>query len=84
MEVPIQSMVEDCTDWASKLHSDCTDDLQLTLVINEAQPPQSGTCVESIGEETDITIYDLLGRRVSEGQKVPHGIYIQNGKKIIR
>ena len=84
MEVPIQSMVEDCTDWASKLHSDCTDDLQLTLVINEAQPPQSGTCVESIGEETDITIYDLLGRHVSEGQKVPHGIYIQNGKKIIR
>lgn len=75
----IQSLVEDCTHWASQ-YSDLTDDLTGQWFINEPLPE---TPVENVTDsEEDGAIYDLLGRRVTE----PHyrGVYIQNGKKIIK
>lgn len=75
----IQSLVEDRTHWASQ-YSDLTDDLTGQWFINEPLPK---TPVENVTDsEEDGAIYDLLGRRVTE----PHyrGVYIQNGKKIIK
>ena len=75
----IQSLVEDRTHWASQ-YSDLTDDLTGQWFINELLPE---TPVENVTDsEEDGAIYDLLGRRVTE----PHyrGVYIQNGKKIIK
>ncbi|MBR2487055.1 MAG: metallophosphoesterase [Paludibacteraceae bacterium] len=75
----IQSLVEDRTHWASQ-YSDLTDDLTGQWFINEPLPE---TPVENVTDsEEDGAIYDLLGRRVTE----PHyrGVYIQNGKKIIK
>lgn len=76
----IQSLVEDRTHWASEYHSDKTDDLNVILMVNEAQDE---TSVEVLQEnEVDMTMYDILGRQV-RGEDYS-GIYIQNGKKIIK
>jgi len=75
----IQSLVEDRTHWAT-LYSDLTDDLMGQWVINEAIPYSS---VENVtNAAADGVIYDILGRRVTD--KAKHGIYIENGKKIIK
>lgn len=75
----IQSLVEDRTHWAT-LYSDLTDDLMGQWVINEAIPYSA---VENVTNAVaDGVIYDILGRRVTD--KAKHGIYIENGKKIIK
>lgn len=75
----IQSLVEDRTHWAT-LYSDLTDDLMGQWVINEAI---SYSAVENVtNAAADGVIYDILGRRVTD--KAKHGIYIENGKKIIK
>ena len=75
----IQSLVEDRTHWAT-LYSDLTDDLMGQWVINEAIPYSA---VENVtNAAVDGVIYDILGRRVTD--KAKHGIYIENGKKIIK
>lgn len=75
----IQSLVEDRTHWAT-LYSDLTDDLMGQWVINEAI---SYSAVENVtNAAADGMIYDILGRRVADTTQ--HGIYIQNGKKIIK
>lgn len=75
----IQSLVEDRTHWAT-LYSDLTDDLMGQWVINEAIPYSA---VENVtNAAADGVIYDILGRRVTD--KAKHGIYIENGKKIIK
>lgn len=76
----IQSLVEDRTHWASPMYSDQTDDLLGKWVINEVL---SYTKVENVVHSgVNGTIYDVLGRRVTD--KAKHGIYIENGKKIIK
>ncbi len=43
------------------------------------------TGVDAIGDGRDeAPIYDLNGRRIYNTRNLPHGIYIQNGKKIYR
>ena len=80
MKESVQSLVEDRTHWASSYHSDRTDDLHLTLVINEPQPT---TALHSLGNGgSDMPMYDILGRRVTDN--LWHGFYIQNGKKFIK
>lgn len=75
----IQSLVEDRTHWAT-LYSDLTDDLMGQWVINEAI---SYSAVENVtNAAADGVIYDILGRRVTD--KAKHGVYIENGKKIIK
>lgn len=75
----IQSLVEDRTHWAT-LYSDLTDDLMGQWVINEAIPYSA---VENVtNAAADGVIYDILGHRVADTTQ--HGIYIQNGKKIIK
>ena len=44
---PVQSLVEDVTNWASKTHSDCTDDLHPRLVVNA---PQNFEAIEQVEE----------------------------------
>ena len=76
----IQSLVEDRTHWASTMFSDQTDDLLGKWVINEVL---SYTKVENVVHSgVNGPIYDVLGRRVTD--KAKHGIYIENGKKIIK
>lgn len=76
----IQSLVEDRTHWASPMYSDQTDDLLGKWVINEGL---SYTKVENVVHSgVNGPIYDVLGRRVTD--KAKHGIYIENGKKIIK
>lgn len=76
---PVQSLVEDVTLWSSSLYSNQTDDLHPTLHVNASQQE----AVENVrmGIEDD-TIYDILGRPVTDPSQ--HGVYIQNGQKIIR
>ncbi len=76
----IQSLVEDRTHWASPMYSDQTDDLLGKWVINEGL---SYTKVENVVHSgVNGPIYDVLGRRVTD--KAKHGVYIENGKKIIK
>jgi 3',5'-cyclic AMP phosphodiesterase CpdA len=76
---PVQSLVEDVTLWSFSMYSDQTDDLHPMLRINSSQQE----AVENVrmGIEDD-TIYDILGRPVTDPSQ--HGVYIQNGQKIIR
>ena len=76
---PVQSLVEDVTLWSLSMYSDQTDDLHPMLRINSSQQE----AVENVrmGIEDD-TIYDILGRPVTDPSQ--HGVYIQNGQKIIR
>ena len=81
-KVAIQSLVEDRTDWASN-YSDQTDDLRVKLRISEEQQM---TYIDNtiILNEGDMSIYDILGRRIADGQSLIRGvIYIQNGKKFM-
>lgn len=80
MKEPVQSLVEDRTYWASKYYSDVTDDLQVKLTINDAQ----STRIEHICAQENMAMYDILGRRVDTQQSLRQGVYIQNGKKIIK
>lgn len=77
-EEPMQSLVEDVTNWSSASFADRTDDLQLTLRINEARKD----AISHTYATDDDTLYDVLGRPME--QPTQHGVYIQNGKKIIR
>lgn len=80
MKESVQSLVEDRTHWASSYHSDRTDDLHLALVINEPRPT---TALHNLGDGgSDMPIYDILGRRVTDN--LWQGFYIQNGKKFIK
>lgn len=80
MKESVQSLVEDRTHWASSYYSDRTDDLHLALVINEPRPT---TALHNLGDGgSDMPIYDILGRRVTDN--LWHGFYIQNGKKFIK
>ena len=80
MKESVQSLVEDRTHWASSYHSDRTDDLHLVLVINEPRPT---TALHNLGDGgSDMPIYDILGRRVTDN--LWQGFYIQNGKKFIK
>lgn len=81
-EVPLRSLVEDRTNWGS-VYSDRTDDLSIQLRVNGQQ---DSTDVENIiiDDEVDMIIYDILGRRIADGQRlIPGMIYIQNGKKFV-
>lgn len=76
---PVQSLVEDKTDWKSAFYADRTDDLQLRLRING----RSREALDRIdAQEDDGAVYDMLGRRYNG--ELPHGVYIQNGQKIVR
>ena len=77
-EEPMQSLVEDVTNWSSASFADRTDDLHLTLRINEARKD----AISHTYATDDDTLYDVLGRPME--QPTQHGVYIQNGKKIIR
>lgn len=80
MKESVQSLVEDRTHWASTYYSDRTDDLHLALVINEPRPT---TALHNLGDGgSDMPIYDILGRRVTDN--LWQGFYIQNGKKFIK
>lgn len=76
---PLQSLVEDKTQWKSKNYWDVTDDLSIQLRINEARYDGLENAAD---RPSDGMMYDILGRPVS--QPVRHGIYIQNGQKIAR
>ena len=76
---PVQSLVEDKTDWKSAFFADRTDDLQVRLRIN-ARAREALDQIDS--QENDGAVYDMLGRRYNGG--LPHGVYIQNGQKIVR
>ena len=67
-EVPVQSLVEDKTHWESALYADVTDDLHLTLVINDAAPQG----VESVEDEMSRAVKYILN-----GQ-----LFIQKGDQI--
>ena len=77
---PVQSLVEDITIWTSQSWSVRTDDLRLTLRINTGRKD----AVENLQEQgtAESGTYDMLGRKVSH--PALHGVYIQNGQKIIR
>ena len=77
---PVQSLVEDRTQWKSKSYSDRTDDLHLTLRINASR--KDGVENIKASESADEGIYDMLGRKVNLPSQ--QGVYIQKGKKIIR
>jgi hypothetical protein len=67
------------TRWSLSMYSDQTDDLHPMLRINSSQRE----AVENVRTWTGgSTIYDILGRPVTEPSQ--HGVYIQNGQKIIR
>ena len=61
------------------------DDMYLTN--NDDYSPQESTAVNGVmadvGPATPL-LYDLSGRRISKGMGVKPGIYIQNGKKILK
>ena len=77
---PLQSLVEDVTNWADKKNYDRTDDLNLTLTINKPRKPSD---IDEVKEQSIVNdqLYDLLGRPVQCPEKGQ--LYIQNGKKII-
>ena len=79
-EEPLQSLVEDVTNWADKKNCDRTDDLNLTLTINKPRKPSD---IDEVKEQSIVNdqLYDLLGRPVQCPEKGQ--LYIQNGKKII-
>lgn len=83
MQQPIQSLVEDRTHWASNYYSDVTDDLEVKLTINEAQP-DTNTRIENTCAQADMVIYDILGRRLDSQEVLNQGVYIKNGKKFIK
>lgn len=79
----IQSLVEDRTNWSSIEYSDQTDDLSVKLRINKEQQTTKEENIK-VSSEVDMTIYDILGRRIADGQGlIPGMIYIQNGKKFV-
>lgn len=77
---PVQSLVEDKTHVFSNLYSDRTDDINVELTINEAIDIQAVETI--IPQQTTGTFYDIMGRAIS--QPTQRGVYIQNGKKVIR
>ena len=74
---PVQSLVEDRTNWISEQYSDVTDDLLLQLNTQE----KLDEALEYVKNCTEDVFYDLLGRPIAHPQK---GIYIHNGQKISR
>lgn len=76
---PLQSLIEDRTQWKSAHYSDRTDDLHPTLRINL---PRTDGVETTPAQPADGAFYDLLGRPIS--QPAPNGIYIHNGQKVVR
>ena len=56
------------------------EDVVLTVTVAAESNPD--TAIRSVEAETETVIYDLLGRRVEKMEK--GGIYIVNGKKVIK
>ena len=76
---PIQSMVEDVTNWTSVNYNDRTDDLRIVLTVNTP----GDTPIENIWENaSDATVYDLMGRPVSDPSSTGE-IYLQKGRKFM-
>lgn len=78
-KMSIQSLVEDRTHWTSTYYSDCTDDLQVTLTINDSQ---AMTALENINDARVKGLYDILGRCILGGRHNKGQIYIQDGVKV--
>lgn len=74
------------------LESGCMYDIEYTLYDKDGENLYDGTVslignhgtgIEAIASDSkDVKVYDLLGRKVS-GEKLPAGIYVINGKKVI-
>ena len=77
-ETPVQSLVEDVTQWNTK-DANRTDDLHLTLTVGDGKNEEAIRYIES--GRTDGAIYDILGRKVA--QPIQGGVYIQDGKKVV-
>ena len=78
-KAPVQSLVEDVTQWG-KQWANRTDDLHLTLTVGNGKEEEAIRNVTPL--MTDGAVYDILGRRVE--QPARHGVYIQDGKKVIK
>ena len=78
-KAPVQSLVEDVTQWG-KQWANRTDDLHLTLTVGNGKEEEAIRNVTTL--TTDGAVYDILGRRVE--QPARHGVYIQDGKKVIK
>lgn len=77
-ETPVQSLVEDVTQWNTK-DANRTDDLHLTLTIGEGK---AVSAIEPVHRDVnDGVMYDIMGRRVE--QPTQRGVYIQDGKKVV-
>ena len=77
-QTPVQSLVEDVTQWSTK-DANRTDDLHLTLTVGDGKNEEAIRYIES--GRTDGAIYDILGRKVA--QPIQGGVYIQDGKKVV-
>lgn len=77
-QVPVQSLVEDITNWDTEQYQDRTDDLRLRLIVNT---PHSWEAIDNTKAVQDGVIYDLLGRPVT--QPTQQGVYIMNGQKFV-
>lgn len=78
-QVPVQSLVEDITNWDSNVYQDRTDDLRLRMTINT---PHLWEAIDQTKAVQDGVIYDLLGRPVA--QPTQSGVYILNGQKFVQ
>jgi hypothetical protein len=78
VKVPVQSLVEDITNWDTELYQDRTDDLRLHMTVNT---PHSWEAIDQTKAVQDGIIYDLLGRPVA--QPTQQGVYILNGQKFM-
>jgi len=78
VKVPVQSLVEDITNWDTELYQDRTDDLRLRITVNT---PHSWEAIDQTKAVQDGVIYDLLGRPVA--QPTQQGVYILNGQKFM-
>ncbi len=77
-QTPVQSLVEDVTQWSTK-DANRTDDLHLTLTVGDGRNVEAIQRVES--GRIDGAMYDILGRKVM--QPTQGGVYIQDGKKVV-
>lgn len=77
-QAPVQSLVEDVTQWGS-IDANRTDDLHLTLLVGKGKSEES--ILHVAPDTTDGVMYDILGRKVVRPTK--QGVYIKDGKKVV-